>query len=399
MSFPRLTLKPKRDRSVRQRHPWLFSGAIARSDDGAQDGELVDVFSSGGEWLARGYLNRRSQIAVRLLTWEQEQAIDDAFWRARLERAMAGRAALQADPGVTAYRLVNAESDGLPGLVVDRYGEWLVLQALTLGVEQCKGELVRALMALDLGEVRGVYERSDVEVREKEGLEAVTGLLWGEEPPDLVEISEHGYRFLVDLKAGHKTGFYLDQRENRARLPAYCAGTEALNAFAYSGAFGVYALSGGAAHVTHVDTSEEALTLARRHVQLNGMAEADVTCEVADVFAQLRAYRAVGRQFDLIVLDPPRFARSYSHIKRASRGYKDINWIAFQLIRTGGVLMTFSCSGLVSRELFQKIVFGAALDAGRDVQIVAHLSQAADHPISLNFPEAAYLKGLICRVW
>jgi 23S rRNA (cytosine1962-C5)-methyltransferase len=236
-------------------------------------------------------------------------------------------------------------------------------------------------------------------VRKKEGLEATTGSLWGDEPPDLIEALENGYRFLVDIKQGHKTGFYVDQRENRARLPDYCAGGEVLNAFAYTGAFGVYALAGGAAGVTNVDTSEQALVLARRHVQLNGLSGAGVAYEAADVFARLRVYRAEGRRFDVIVLDPPRFALSRSHIRRASRGYKDINWIALQLLRRGGVLVTFSCSGLVSRELFQKIVFGAALDAGRDVQIVAHLSQAGDHPIALNFPEAAYLKGLICRVW
>lgn len=398
MALPRLTLKPKRDHSVRRRHPWLFSGAVSRLDGDAEDGDLVDVVAADGEWLARGYLNRRSQIVVRLLTWNQEQAIDDAFWRARLKRAIAGRAALDADPEISAYRLVNAESDGLPGLVVDRYNDWLVLQALTLGIERRKDRLVDLLVGLLAGG-RGVYERSDAEVRGKEGLEPATGLLWGEGPPDLVEVLEHGCRFLVDLKRGHKTGFYLDQRENRARLPVYCAAAEVLNAFAYTGAFGVYALSGGAAHVINVDTSEEALALARRHVALNGFAGAGVAYETADVFAQLRAYRAAGRQFDLMVLDPPRFALSRSHIKRASRGYKDINWIALQLLRPGGVLVTFSCSGLVSRELFQKIVLGAALDAGRDVQIVAHLSQAGDHPVALNFPEAAYLKGLIGRVW
>ena len=398
MTLSHLVLKPKRGRSVRQRHPWLFSGAIARVDDEVGDGGLVDVVSAGGEWLARGYLNRRSQITVRLLSWERERAIDEAFWRARLVRAIAGRAALDADVGTTAYRLVNAESDGLPGLVVDRYADWLVVQALTLGMERRKRELVELLVE-SLADVRGVYERSDVDVRQKEGLGPSTGRLWGEEPPELVEVLEHGHRFLVDLKAGHKTGFYLDQRENRARLPAYCADAEVLNAFAYTGAFGVYALGGGAAHVVNVDTSEEALAMARRQVALNGLDEARSAYEAADAFAQLRAYRARERQFDLIVLDPPRFALSRSHIKRASRGYKDINWIALQLVRRGGVLVTFSCSGLVSRELFQKIVFGAALDAGREVQIVAHLSQAGDHPVALNFPEAAYLKGLLCRVW
>jgi 23S rRNA (cytosine1962-C5)-methyltransferase len=281
---------------------------------------------------------------------------------------------------------------------VDRYGDWLVLQALTLGMEQRKADLVGLLVDL-LDGVRGVYERSDVDVREKEGLGPSTGRLWGEEPPDLLEVLEYGYRFLVDVKGGHKTGFYLDQRENRHRLLTYCGDAQVLNAFAYTGAFGVYALAGAAARVINVDTSAQALDLAQRHVELNGFASADVSYETEDVFAQLRAYRAAGRQFDVIVLDPPRFALSRSHIKRASRGYKDINWIACQILRPGGLLFTFSCSGLVSRDLFQKIVFGAALDAGRDVQIIARMSQASDHPVALNFPEADYLKGLICRVW
>jgi 23S rRNA (cytosine1962-C5)-methyltransferase len=398
MSLPRLILKSKRDRSVRQRHPWIFSGAIACLDDVAEDGNLVDVFASGGEWLARGYLNRRSQIVVRLLTWEREQIIDNGFWRERLKQAIAGRAALVGDPRTTAFRIVNSESDGWPGFIVDRYGDWLVVQALTLGMEQAKEELVGVLVDV-LDDVRGVYERSDADVREKEGLDPVTGVLSGEEPPDWVEILENGYRFLVDVKRGHKTGFYLDQRENRARLPAFCDGAEVLNAFAYTGAFGVYALAGSAANVVNVDTSPDALALAERQVELNGFDARRVAGEAADVFARLRAYRAASRQFDVIVLDPPRFAASRSHIRQASRGYKDINWIALQLLRCGGVLFTFSCSGLVPRELFQKIIFGAVLDAGRDVQIVGQLSQASDHPIALTFPEAAYLKGLICRVW
>ncbi len=398
MKLARVTLKPKREHVVQQRHPWLFSGAIAQTEDTARDGDLVDVVTVDGEWLARGYLNRRSQIAVRLLTWEPGQVVDEAFWRARLARAIAGRAALAADPDITAYRLVNAESDGLPGLVVDRYNDWLVLQALTLGIERHKETLARLLVEL-LESIQGVYERSDVDVRDKEGLAPCTGQLWGATPPEQVEVLENGYRFLVDLKAGHKTGFYLDQRENRAQLPAFCDGAEVLNAFAYTGAFGTYALAGGASSVVNVDTSEPALALATRQIELNGLPTSGVVNEVADVFARLRAYRAAERQFDLIILDPPRFALSRRHLKQASRGYKDINWIALQLLRPGGILFTFSCSGLVSRELFQKIVFGAALDAERDAQIIAQLSQSGDHPIALTFPEASYLKGLVCRVW
>jgi 23S rRNA (cytosine1962-C5)-methyltransferase len=399
MGYARLVLKPARDRAVRQRHPWLFSGAISHVDHDAEDGGIADVFSADGEWLARGYLNRRSQLVVRLLSWDKEQLIDDGFWRSRLARAIAGRTALKENHDTTAYRLVNAESDGLPGLVVDCYGDWLVLQVFTLGIERCKHVLVNALVELS-EHVRGVYERSDVDVRKKEGLLPLVGRLWGDEPERPVQVLENGYRFLVDLKRGHKTGFYLDQRENRSRLsPCFCDGTEVLNAFAYTGAFGVYALGAGAARVVNVDTSADAVDLARRHIELNGFDRATADFEADDVFSRMRAFRAAGRRFDIVILDPPAFATSRSHIERAARGYKDINWVALQILRRGGVLFTFSCSGFVSRELFQKIVFGAALDAGRDVQIVGQLSQSSDHPVALNFPEAAYLKGLICRVW
>lgn len=398
MALSRIILKPKRDRPIRQHHPWVFSGSITRVEGSAQDGDLVDVFSASNEWLARGYLNRRSQITVRLFSWDREQLVDQDFWRSRLEQALVGRSGLDANPKVTAYRIVNAESDGIPGLVVDRYDDWLVIQALTLGIEERKHELAGLLFDLVPG-VKGVYERSDVDVREKEGMLPAVGSLVGEEPPDLIEIVEHGYQFLVDVKGGHKTGFYLDQRRNRALLPSYCNGAEVLNAFAYTGAFGIYALGGGAAEVTNVDTLDQALALAMQHVEINRFDVSNIVNEVADVFAQLRAFRAANRQFDVIILDPPRFATSQRSVRKASRGYKDINWIAFQLLKPGGILFTFSCSGLVSRDLFQKIVFGAALDAERDVQIIGQLSQSSDHPVALYFPEAAYLKGFICRCW
>ena len=324
--------------------------------------------------------------------------MDAAFWRARLERAIAARQALAADPAVDAYRLVHAESDYLPGLIVDRYGDWLVVQFLTLGMERWREELVGSLVGSVDG-VRGGYERSDVDVREKEGLEQRAGLLWGEEPPGEIEIVENGRRFSVDVRQGHKTGFYLDQRENRARLPSFCAGAEVLDAFSYVGGFGVYAAAGGASGVTLVDGSAPALELARRNFALNGFEGAAVEYVEGNVFSVLRGYRAQERRFDVVVLDPPKFARSGREVERASRAYKDVNLLAFQLLRPGGVLFTFSCSGAVSADLFQKIVFGAALDAGRDAQIAGYLAQGADHSVALTFPEGAYLKGLICRVW
>lgn len=390
-------LKKDRTRPVLQHHPWVFSGAIARVEGAPVDGDVVEVHDAEGDWLARGTYNSRSQIVVRLLTWQVDEPVDSAFWRRRLERAIAARRTLAADSTTTAYRLVHAESDYLPGLIVDRYGDWLVAQFLTAGVECRKDELVGLLVSL-LDGIRGVCERSDADVRVKEGLEPRVGLLGGEQPPETIEVLENGHRFLVDLCAGHKTGFYLDQRENRARLPAFCAEAEVLDAFAYTGAFSVHAASGGASRLTLVEGSAPALALARRNMALNDLAERAVEYVDGDVFTVLRDYRAQGRRFDVGVLDPPKFAHSEQEVKRAARAYKDANLLAFQLLKPGGVLFTFSCSGAVSADLFQKIVFGAALDARRDVQIIGHLAQGADHPVALTFPEGAYLKGLICRV-
>lgn len=396
-----VVLKRNRARPVQQRHPWIFSGAIERVEGEVADGDVVEVCDAGHNWLARGILNRRSQIAVRLLTWQRDEPIDGVFWRRRLERAVAARQALAQDASTTAYRLVHAESDYLPGLIVDRYAEWLVVQFLTLGVERWREEIVAALV--DLLAPRGIYERSDVDVRDKEGLEQRVGHLWGQEPPQLMEVLQNrggnGLRFLVDLRQGHKTGFYLDQRENRARLSAFCAGAELLDAFAYTGPFGVCAAAGGAAQLTLVESSAPALDLARRNVALNGFESCPVEYVEGDVFSVLRGYRAQGRLFDVAVLDPPKLAHSEREVGRAARAYKDVNLLAFQLLRPGGALFTFSCSGAVSADLFQKIVFGAALDAGREAQIVGVLAQGADHPVALTFPEGAYLKGLICRVW
>jgi len=388
----RVVLKPGREKSVRNRHPWIFSGAIEHAEG---QSDLVQVTSNQGEYLATGTLNRRSQIAVRLLTWDAAEKVDGAFWQRRLERAIAGRAQLAADPATNAYRLVHAEADGLPGLIVDRYGPWLVIQCLTAGMAQRRAEMA-ALLA-ELLAPAGIYARDDADVRLKEGLALETGLLQGEEPPDRVEIVEHERRFLVDVKRGHKTGFYLDQRENRRRVTAYCDGQEALNAFAYTGAFGVYAARAGARSVTNVDTSAEALALAEENLALNDCGPQEMV--TGDVFQVLRRYRREGRTFDLIILDPPKFAASQAEVMDAARGYKDVNLSAMRLLRPGGMLVSFSCSGLVSADLFQKILFGASVDAGRDAQIIDRLAQGSDHPVLLTFPESAYLKGFACRVW
>ena len=392
-----VVLRPGKEKPVLNRHPWVFSGAIERVLGEAADGDVARVISAGGEFLARGYVNRRSQITLRVLSWDEDEAIDAAFWERRLRRALDGRRLLGL-PGAetTACRLVNAEADLMPGLIVDQYGPYLAVQFLTLGIERWREAILDALERVLAP--AGIYERDDVPVRRKEGLEERVGVLRGAEPPDELEILERGRRFLVDIKKGQKTGFFLDQRDNRARVARYAAGRQVLNAFAYTGGFAVYAAGAGAAGVVNVDTSADALSLGRRNLALNGLDSVPAEHLVGDVFHELRRYRATGRQFDLIILDPPKFAQSEAQVMAATRGYKDINLLAMQLLRPDGVLATFSCSGQVSADLFQKVVFAAGVDAGRQAQILETLTAAGDHPVLLSFPESAYLKGLIVRV-
>ncbi len=394
-----LVLRPGREKPVLNHHPWVFSGAIARIEGQAEPGDLITIADNKGKPLAIGYFNPRSQIRARILTWDAGAVIDAAFWRALLERAILGRDLLDLPPGTTVYRLVNAEADGLPGLIVDRYGDYLVVQCLTLGIDRRK-ELLFDLLAEMLSPA-GIFERSDVEVRQKEGLQQTSGTRRGQEPPAELVVLENELSFLVDVHHGHKTGFYLDQRDNRAAVgrPEFLADREVLNLFAYTGAFGVYAANSGAKRITHVDSSSTALELAERNIELNGFTRPDDQYIAGDAFEVLRYYREEGEQFDVVILDPPKFAHTQGGVDRATRGYKDLNWLALRLLRPGGLLVTFSCSGLVSADLFQKVVFGAAVDAQRDVQILQHLGQAADHPVLITFPESAYLKGLLGRVW
>ncbi len=391
-----IKLKEGREKPVRQRHPWIFSGAI-ESSTGGEDGGPARIIAADGRFLAHGYINRRSQITARALSWVEDEQIDESFWRRRLERSISARAAVNE----TALRLVFSESDGLPGLIVDRYGDWLVMQVMTLGIDRLKKPL--AAMLLELTGARGVWERSDMEVRRKEGLEQVTGLLAGEAPPERIQITERAadgrlLNFLVNPRDGHKTGFYLDQRENRRRAARWCAGGELLNVFSYTGAFGVHALAAGARRVVHLDSSGDALAGARRHCELNGFAVDEQDFIAADAFETLRRMHGEQQRFDTIVLDPPRLAPAASHLDRATRAYKDINMSAMALLRPGGTLITFSCSGLISPDLFQKILFGAALDVGRDGRILERLTQSPDHPVLLTYPESEYLKGLVIRV-
>ena len=391
-----LVLHPRREKSLRNRHPWVFSGAVARLEGGASPGETVDIVSADGLWLARGAFSPRSQIRARVWTFDREETVDAAFFRRRLSRAVDLRRQILAESATDACRLVNAESDGLPGLIVDRYRDWLVCQFLTAGAERWKATVVACLSDLIAG-LSGIYERSDADVRRKEGLAMARGRLSGIEPPGPVDIVENGCRYRVDLINGHKTGFYLDQRDNRAVLCAYARDADLLNCFAYTGGFGVAALGAGAARVTHIDASAPALELARINTAINSLDGERVDFVNGDVFDMLRGYHNAGRRFDLIVLDPPKFVKSKGDLVRAARGYKDINRLAFHLLRSGGTLFTFSCSGLMGQDLFQKIVSDAALDAGRHALILRRLSQSPDHPTGLNFPEGGYLKGLVCR--
>lgn len=391
-------LKPDREKPVRQGHPWIFSGAIQRLPEQAQDGDIVAVCDARGAWLAQGYLNRASQIQVRLLSWDSKEVIDEHFWRRKLSQSIRARHTLSTSGDTTAYRLVNAESDYLPGLVVDRYGSVLVMQVGTLGIELRKRELANLL--LELTDCSSVIERSEMAIRRQEGLGDASGLLAGVAPTEQVTVRELGLQFYVDLLSGQKSGFYMDQRFNRQRVASYCAGGDVLNAFSYTGAFAVHALAQGARTVINVDTSVEALELGEENLRLNGFDPDTQTENIAgDLFEVLRDWRNAGKQrFDLIILDPPKFAQNKGNLERALRGYKDINLLAMGLLKPGGFLATFSCSGLVSADLFQKVVFGAAVDAGRPVQVLEWLRQASDHPVAITFPEGEYLKGLICRV-
>jgi 23S rRNA (cytosine1962-C5)-methyltransferase len=402
--MPTLILKPKREKSLLRRHPWIFSGAVEQVTGNPQPGETVEVRDSQGNWLARAAYSPASQIRARVWTFDPEEAVDADFFRRRIHSALQRRAVFFSSPhfpqanwgnegGTDALRLVHAESDGLPGLVVDRYGEILVLQLLTAGCEFWR-ETLADLLREQTG-ATAIYERSDADVRELEGLPPRAGLLRGALHSSLIKIHEHDLKFMVNLQSGHKTGFYLDQRANRKRVGELAQGRDVLNCFCYTGGFSIHAATGGAKSVLSVDTSSEALALGRENAQLNGIKADSLDWLEADVFTALRKFRDQNRAWDLIILDPPKFAPTAAQAEKAARGYKDINRLAFKLLRPGGILVTFSCSGGIDAALFQKIVASAALDAGVDAQIVEYLAQGPDHPVSIHFPEGAYLKGLV----
>lgn len=390
-----VVLNSNRDKSLRRRHPWVFASAIAEVKGRAKSGDTVDVIDDKGDWLGRGAYSPESQMRVRIWTFNKQESIDNAFFLRKMASALALRQRLFNPQQTNAFRWVASESDGLPGVTVDLYDNVAVVQLLSAGAEKQRSKIVWAITKLMPGV--HVYERSDVDVRKKEGLEPVTGVLAGD-PPSQVTIKENGLSIVVDIVNGHKTGFYLDQRDSRAAAGHFAKDAHVLNCFSYTGTFSCYALAGGAASVTNVDVSQPALDLAKHHVQLNGLDDSKCHYVNKDVFKALRAYHEQQQQFDMVILDPPKFVDSKASLNRASRGYKDINMYGIHAVKSGGLLLTFSCSGLMPADLFQKIVADAALDAGRTIKIIGRLSQASDHPIIGSYPEGYYLKGLICEV-
>jgi len=388
-----IILKPGREKSVLRRHPWIFSGAIQQADSNIASGATVDVLSSKGDFLARGAYSPQSQIRVRAWMFDDE-AVNEDFFRKRIRASLQTRNSLFDSQNTNAIRLIYAESDGIPGLIVDRYDDLLVLQSLTTGSEYWK-ETIADILLEETG-LKNIYERSDADVRELEGLPPHIGILRGSIVHSPLSITEYGLKFLVDIEHGHKTGFYLDQRANRQRVRALAKDKDVLDCFCYTGGFTVNALAGDAKSVLCVDASSDALARAHQNIKLNKLPIEKVQLLEGDVFQVLRKFRDEARAFDMIILDPPKFAPTAAQADKAARGYKDINLLALKLLRPNGILITFSCSGGIDAALFQKIVAGAALDAGVEAQIIEHLSQASDHPISLHFPEGAYLKGLVC---
>ncbi|EGR1892826.1 class I SAM-dependent methyltransferase [Vibrio vulnificus] len=386
-----------REKSVVRRHPWIFSRGIDRVEGNPQLGETVDVYGHDGKWLAKAAYSPESQIRARVWSFEK-QNINKAFFVKRIQDAQLLREDVIERDGLTGYRLIAAESDGMPGVTIDRYQNFFVCQLLSAGAEHQKKNIVDAL--IEVFPDCNVYERSDVSVRKKEGLQETTGVLHGEMPPKSVVIEENGVKISVDIVGGHKTGFYLDQRDSRQQAMKYVKDKEVLNCFSYTGGFGLYALKGGAKRVINADVSQPALDTAKFNAELNAfdISKKRAVFLNADVFKLLREYRDQGTKFDVVIMDPPKFAESKAQLNGACRGYKDINMLAMQILNPGGTLLTYSCSGLMDQVLFQKIIADAAVDAGRSVKFVERFEQAADHPTDTAYPEGFYLKGFACKV-
>ena len=391
-----IILKKGKEKAVLQRHPWVFSGALQQVKGKPKNGDLVKVIAFDEEFLAYGYFNGSSRVAVRLLSWEEENLPEELWWRKRLRAAVAARATILGDV-TNACRLVFSESDYLPGLIADKYGDYLSLQILTSGAENMKPVILDELQKLT--GAKGIFDKSDASARAHDGLEATEGLLWGALPPDFVEVKENGVKYHINIVEGQKSGFYCDQRDNRKILASYAKGKRVLDCFSYSGGFTLNALLQGASSVVSVDSSALAIETLNKNIVLNGFDSTQFSAIQSDVNKQLRLFKEQEEKFDVVILDPPKYAPSRSALDRAARAYKDLNRLGMQVLEKGGLLATFSCSGAVDMETFKQIIAWAALDAGKEVQILHQFSQPEDHPIRISFPEGEYLKGLLCRVY
>ena len=388
-------LKKGKEKAALQKHPWIFSGAIEKVKGKPENGEVVRVNAADKSFLAYGYYNDQSRVAVRLLEWNEEQEIDKAWYQQKLRNAIAMRKNIL-NKDTNTCRLVFSEADFLPGLIVDKYADFLSLQILSAGMENIKADLIDILK--DELDPTGIFDKSDASARTHENLEAAQGLLWGEAPPEFIEVKENGIRYHINIADGQKSGFYCDQRDNRQILSAYVKDKTILDCFCYSGGFTLNSLQQGASHVTSVDSSGLAIETLKHNLELNGFAETKQTSIQSDVNKQLRLFKEEGKKFDIIVLDPPKYAPSRSALDRAARAYKDLNRLGMLLLESGGLLATYSCSGAVDLETFKQIIAWAALDAGKEVQIIKQFHQPEDHPVRLSFPEGEYLKGLLLRV-
>ncbi|MGF1581884.1 MAG: class I SAM-dependent rRNA methyltransferase [Gemmataceae bacterium] len=395
MSLPRIILQPKRARPFFARHPWVFAGAIARTEEDPQDGDEVDLISHGETFVARGLYNSQSNIRVRLYTWDENQPLDKEFWKSRLESAIRLRKEiLNLDLPGQACRLVFSEGDGLSGMVIDKYDEWVVVQFTSLGLANRRDDIVRSLV--ELLSPKGIYLRTERGIGQLEGVELQDGRLWGETPDEPVVIEENGLEFFVQIDEGQKTGYYLDQRDNRVHVAKYCPEKRVLDAFCYSGGFGIHAAAAGATEVVSVDVSESALKLANANAELNGLD--NITLVKSDVFDHLDKLEKEGEKFDVVVLDPPKFARKRNAIEEALRGYRRLQTLGVRLLSPHGILAVFCCTGLIDMPTLEELLGQIAESEKRDIQILERHGQAADHPVSVTCLESNYLKGLVCRV-